>query len=85
MSGDQTPLLAGVIPIFEIFITGWEKLKMKRPHLAPFIQPGLDSAGEYYSKTDKSKAYVVGMCTSIQFEYFLYLINYPQLSILRFG
>lgn len=85
MSGDQTPLLAGVIPIFEIFITGWEKLKTKRPHLAPFIEPGLASAGKYYSRTDLSKAYMVGMCTSIQFEYLLYLINYPQLSILRFG
>jgi hypothetical protein len=85
MSGDQTPLLAGVIPIFEIFITGWEKLKMKRPLLAPFIQPGLDSAGKYYSRIDLSKAYIVAMCTSIQFKYFLYLINYPQLSIPRFG
>jgi len=71
MSGDETPLLAGVIPIFEIFITGWEKLKKKRPYLAPFIQPGLDSASKYYSRTDLSKAYIVGMCTSIiQFECF---------------
>jgi hypothetical protein len=65
MSGDQTPLLAGVIPVFEIFMTGWEKLKGKRPHLAPFIQPGLDSTKKYYSRMDQSRAYVVGMCTSI--------------------
>ena len=71
MSGEETPLLAGVIPIFEIFITGWEKLKNKRPHLAPFIQPGLDAAGKYYSRTNLTRAYIVGMCTSmIQFEYF---------------
>jgi len=37
--GEQTPLLAGVIPVFEIFISGWEKLKKKRLHLVPFIQP----------------------------------------------
>ena len=65
MSGGETPLLAGVIPIFEIFITGWEKLKKKRPHLTPFIQPGLDSVGKYYSRTDLTKAYIVGMCKSI--------------------
>lgn len=65
MSGDQTPLLAGVIPTFEIFITGLEKLKKIKPHLAPFIQPGLNSASEYYSRTDRSKAYIVGMCTSM--------------------
>ena len=65
MSGDKTPLLAGVIPIFEIFITGWEKLTNKRPHLAPFIQPGLDSAGKYYKRTDLTKAYIIGMCTFI--------------------
>src|SRR5271154_3186957 len=52
MSGDQNPLLAGVIPIFEVFITGWETLKIKRPHLGHFINPGLDSAGKYYSRTD---------------------------------
>jgi hypothetical protein len=65
MSGEQTPLLAGVIPVFEIFISGWERLKKKLAHLAPFIQPGLDSACKYYSRTDLSKAYIIGMCTSI--------------------
>jgi hypothetical protein len=69
MSGDDTPLLAGVVPVFEIFITGWEKIKKKRPHLAPFVQPGLNKANQYYSRTDLTKAYVIGMCTSIiQFE-----------------
>jgi hypothetical protein len=65
MSGEETPLLAGVIPIFEVFLAGWEKLKEKRPYLAPFIQPGLDSISKYYSRTDRSKAYIVGMCTSM--------------------
>jgi hypothetical protein len=65
MSRNKTPLLAGVIPIFEIFISGWERLKEKCTHLAPFIQPGLDVACRYYSKTDLSKAYIIAMCTSI--------------------
>lgn len=64
MSGDQTPLLAGVIPVFEIFMTGWEKVMEKRPHLARFIQPGLDSARKYYSRMDLTNAYIIGMCTS---------------------
>jgi hypothetical protein len=70
MSGDQTPLLAGVIPVFEIFITGWDKLKKKRLHLQPYIQPGLDKARKYFERTDLTKAYVVGMCRSIQLECF---------------
>lgn len=37
LSGENTPLLAGVIPVFEVFLTGWEKLKEKRCHLEPFI------------------------------------------------
>jgi hypothetical protein len=65
MSGDQTPLLAGVILIFEIFITGWERVKNIQPHLAPFIQPGLDSAGKYHKRTYLTKAYIIGMCTFI--------------------
>jgi hypothetical protein len=63
MSGDKTPLLAGVIPVFEIFISGWERLKQKRPYLGLFIEPGLAMAGKYYSRTDLSKAYVIAMCT----------------------
>lgn len=81
MSGEKTPLLAGVIPVFEIFITGWEKLKVKRPHLAPFIQPGLDSAEKYYSKTDLTKAYIIGMCTSfIQFSSFSLTDNFSVVN-----
>lgn len=68
LSGEQTPLLAGVIPVFEVFLTGWEKLAQKKKHLAPFIQCGLDRAREYYSRLDKSNAYVVAMCT-----FFFYL------------
>jgi hypothetical protein len=67
LSGEQTPLLAGVIPVFEVFLTGWEKLARKRKNLAPFIQCGLDRANEYYNRLDKSNAYVVAMG-----KYFIY-------------
>ena len=62
LSGEETPLLAGVIPVFEIFITGWEKLWDKQKHLARFIQPGLNRMYKYYLKMDNTKAYVVAMC-----------------------
>jgi hypothetical protein len=65
MSRDKTPLLAGVIPIFKIFISEWERLKEKRTHLAPFIQPGLNVVCRYYSKMDLLKAYIIAMCMSI--------------------
>jgi hypothetical protein len=87
MSGDETPLLAGVIPVFEIFISGWEKLKKKRKHLAPFIQPGLDSACKYYSRTDLSKAYIIGMCAFIMSLFFNLppTNNFSKLLTLPFG
>lgn len=62
LSGENTPLLAGVIPVFEVFLTGWEKLSQKKKHLAPFIQCGLNRAKEYYNRLDMSNAYIVAMC-----------------------
>ena len=85
LSGEDTPLLAGVIPVFEAFITGWEKLIENHAHLAPYIQPGLDRLNQYYSKTDNTRAYVIGMCTylSVLWE-FSFADGYSKLSILLY-
>jgi hypothetical protein len=48
MSGKSSPLLSGAIPAFELFMTRWEKLKEEKPHLAQFIDNGLNSAYKYY-------------------------------------
>jgi len=55
-------MLAGVLPSFEMLMTHWEKLAKDMPNLKKYIQPGLDSAYEYYSRMDQTKAYIVAMC-----------------------
>lgn len=62
MSREKNPVLAGAIPTIERFMTGWERLAVKKPELAPAIQVGLDVANKYYKKMDDTKAYVVAMC-----------------------
>jgi RNA binding exosome subunit len=64
LAKDKTPILAGVIPVFEIFMTKWETLAEKRQWLKPFIDEGLRWANKYYIRLDKTTAYVVAMCKS---------------------
>lgn len=67
MSGESTPILSGAIPVFEMFMTTWEKLAMKNPKLKPIVQAGLEWAYKYYNRMDHTKAYVVAMCKQIYF------------------
>ncbi|KAF8477625.1 hypothetical protein DFH94DRAFT_634370, partial [Russula ochroleuca] len=62
MSEEGMPILSGTIPAFKMFMTKWEQLSDKHPHLKPFIQPGLDWAYEYYKHMDRTTAYIVAMC-----------------------
>jgi len=62
MSKEKTPVLAGVIPSFERFMTNWEKLSDKNPHLSGPIKTGLKFANKYYNKMDNTRAYVIAMC-----------------------
>ena len=62
MSGENTPVLAGAIPAFELFMTGWEKASEDHPHLTELIQPGLDWASMYYGRMDRTRAYIIAMC-----------------------
>jgi hypothetical protein len=62
LSNDKTPVLAGVIPAFEMFLTKWEKLAARKPLLKPWIDVGLSWATKYYRRLDSSDAYVIAMC-----------------------
>ncbi|KIM87797.1 hypothetical protein PILCRDRAFT_63268, partial [Piloderma croceum F 1598] len=48
MPGERTPILSGAIPSFEQFMTRWERLHENKPHLAQFIDKGLEWAYMYY-------------------------------------
>jgi hypothetical protein len=61
MSGESAPLLSGAIPAFELFMTRWEKLAEEKPHLARFIDKGLDWAYKYYKRMDRTRVYIIAM------------------------
>jgi hypothetical protein len=62
MSKEKTPVLAGVIPTFERFMTSWESLATKNPHLSDALKLGLSFVTKYYGKMDATKAYIMAMC-----------------------
>ena len=68
LAGDKLPVLAYAIPVFELFMSNWEKLATNQMRLKPFIDEGLRFAYIHYQKMDRTMAYVICMC-----EYFLSL------------
>ena len=48
MASEKLPSLCGMIPAIDIFMTSWEDLGKKQPHLKCFIEPGLNFAVKYY-------------------------------------
>ena len=66
MSSESTPILCGAIPAFESFMTAWEKMMRKVPHLETYIQAGLDCAYKYYSCMDRTDAYIITMCKPLR-------------------
>ena len=61
MSSKSTPILCGAIPAFEMFMTAWEKCAKAHPNLEKYIRPGLEWACMYYSRMDRTQAYVITM------------------------
>ncbi|TFK59651.1 hypothetical protein BDN72DRAFT_746680, partial [Pluteus cervinus] len=61
LCSERTPNLSFALPNFEWLLLSWTKLAEAHPHLRPFLQPGLDSANQYYSKMNDTPAYVIAM------------------------
>jgi len=64
MSKEKTPVLAGVIPTFEHFMSSWETLARVRGnrHLKDVLETGLEFTKKYYNKMDNTNAFVIAMC-----------------------
>jgi hypothetical protein len=62
LAKEKTPVLAGTIPLIEIFMSRWDVLVEKRPWLKPYIDEGLKWAKKYYIRMDQTSAYIIGMC-----------------------
>jgi hypothetical protein len=61
MSNENTPVLSGSLPSFELFMTRWEVLAKNNPRLKPWIGEGLKLARKYYKKMDHTKAHILAM------------------------
>ena len=64
MSG-ESPILAGVVPCFEMFMSKWEILAEVNHNLVLWINTGLDWATRYYSRMDNTSAYIISMGMSL--------------------
>ena len=62
MSAESTPILAGAIPCFEMFMSAWEQLATLHPQLAPWIDTGMEYAISYYGRMDCTRSYIIAMC-----------------------
>jgi hypothetical protein len=65
MSGESTPILAGAVPCFEMFMSKWELLAEMNHNLVPWINIGLDWVTCYYSRMDNTSAYIISMGMSL--------------------
>jgi len=65
MSGEQSPLLGGALPAYEIFITQWQAIAYLslHPQLRPFIEEGLSWAVTYHGRMQANNTYLFAMCT----------------------
>ncbi|KAJ7498339.1 hypothetical protein B0H11DRAFT_1909377 [Mycena galericulata] len=75
MSAENTPILAGSIPAFELFMAAWNAMladaDLKEENISKFIDPGLAAANTYYNKMGDTDAYIIAMFInpSIRFEW----------------
>src|SRR6266481_6438154 len=61
LSSLSTPVLADTLPTIEHLMTAWEALADSHPHLARFINAGLQKLREGYNNMDQTQAYIMAL------------------------
>lgn len=66
MSAENTPVLAGALPAFELFVDSWmtmvKDVDLIKENVVQFIKPGLTIAKKYYNRFGDINAYIISMC-----------------------
>jgi hypothetical protein len=66
MSAESTPVLAGAIPSFELFMSALQAMladiELQQENVGKFIQPGRVITTKYYNKMGDTDAYIIAMC-----------------------
>jgi hypothetical protein len=74
MSAEHTSVLLGTVPAFNMFMSAWEQLGKKHPHLAQWTDISVKWATTYYTKMDDTHTYIIAMCES-NFRFIYHLIT----------
>ncbi|TFK58783.1 hypothetical protein BDN72DRAFT_781593, partial [Pluteus cervinus] len=61
MSKEKTPVLAGVVPTFEVTMTALERLGQQNPQLTRYTDVAVEYFKKYYNRLDNTPAYVIAM------------------------
>jgi len=61
MSAEQTPILSGSIPAFEMFMIAWEQLGTKNPYLTCWTSVGIKWVVKHYEHMDNISTYILSM------------------------
>ncbi|KAJ6528117.1 hypothetical protein B0H19DRAFT_1274919 [Mycena capillaripes] len=75
MSAKNTPILAGSIPAFKLFMAAWNAMladaDLQEENISTFIDLGLAVTNTYYNKMGDTDAYIIAMFInpSIRFEW----------------
>ncbi len=67
MSKEKTPVLAGVVPTFEVTMTALQCLGKQNPPLKRYTDVAVEYFKKYYSRVDNTPAYVIVMCSFLLF------------------
>ncbi|KAJ7463111.1 hypothetical protein B0H11DRAFT_2241093 [Mycena galericulata] len=63
MSAENTPVLAGALPAFELFVDSWKTMvkdaDLIKENVVQFIKPGLTIAKKYYNRFGDTDAYII--------------------------
>ena len=63
------------MPMFDLFMTGWERLCKSNRRIAPFVEVGLEWVKLYYSWMDNTCTYIIAMCESLSW-FFAHIIHW---------
>jgi hypothetical protein len=65
----MTPVLAGAIPSFELFMSAWQAMlgdiDLQEENVGKFIEPGLAIATKYYNKMGDTDTYIIAKYSAL--------------------
>ncbi len=61
LSYERAPSLSIALPAYELLLMGWRELREEMPHMAPFIDTGIEKIEEYVNLSRHSRIHALAM------------------------